>query len=154
MTFPLISQDTPAPTGARPSVGASGAKGVAERAATVLVAEDDEDVRLMIKTLLEMRGYRVIEGRDGQETLDVAVERRPDLILMDLQLPRLNGFAVARFVRQTDGLRGVPIIVVSAHDPAKHRNLALAAGCNAYVQKPIDFDRLDGMILELLHSRK
>jgi chemosensory pili system protein ChpA (sensor histidine kinase/response regulator) len=69
---------------------------------------------------------------------------------MDLQLPRLNGFAVTRFLRQDDGLRGVPIIVVSAHDPAKHRNLAFAAGCNAYVQKPIDFDGLDAMIAGLL----
>ena len=75
---------------------------------------------------------------------------RPDLILMDLQLPRLNGFAVARFVRQDAELRGVPIIVVSAHDPAKHRALTLAAGCNAYVQKPIDFDSLDDMMLSLL----
>jgi chemosensory pili system protein ChpA (sensor histidine kinase/response regulator) len=114
---------------------------------TVLVAEDDDDIRLMMRTLLGMRGYRVIEARDGQETLDVAQVSHPDVILMDLQLPRLNGFAVTRFVRQTDSLRRVPIIVVSAHDPAKHRNLALAAGCNAYVQKPIDFDSLDELIL-------
>ena len=116
----------------------------------VLVAEDDADVRLMMKRLLGVRGYRVSEARDGQETLDAARAERPDLILMDLQLPRLNGFAVARFVRQTDGLRDVPIIVVSAHDPAKHRNLALAAGCNAYVQKPVDFDALDDLMVGLL----
>jgi two-component system, cell cycle response regulator DivK len=149
-----MSQDSPAPQGARPSAGASGAVDAPGGAATVLVAEDDEDIRLLMKTLLGLKGYRVIEARDGQETLDVAVERRPDLILMDLQLPRLNGFAVARFVRQTDSLRGVPIVIVSAHDPAKHRNLALAAGCNAYVQKPIDFDSLDGLILDLLNSRQ
>jgi CheY-like chemotaxis protein len=124
------------------------------RASTVLVAEDDEDVRLTMKTLLSIRGYRVIEARDGQETLDLARRHAPDLILMDLQLPRLNGFAVARFVRQTDGLRGVPIVVVSAHDPFKHRNLALAAGCNAYVQKPIDFDSLDRVMVELLRGRR
>ena len=119
-------------------------------ARTVLVAEDDEDIRLMMSTLLGMKGYRVFEARDGEETLDVAKVVRPDIILVDLQLPRLNGFAVARFLRQTDTLRRVPIIVVSAHDPAKHRNLALAAGCNAYVQKPIDFDRLDALMLSLL----
>ena len=71
---------------------------------------------------------------------------------MDLQLPRLNGFAVARFVRQTESLRRAPIIVVSAHDPARHRNLALAAGCSAYVQKPVDFDGLDAMILDLMRK--
>jgi len=108
----------------------------------------------MMLTLLRMRGYKAAEARDGQETLDVACALRPDVILMDLQLPRLNGFAVARFLRQTETLRRVPIIVVSAHDPAKHRNLALAAGCNAYVQKPIDFDSLDGMILSLLGGRQ
>jgi len=116
----------------------------------ILVAEDDADIRLMMSTLLGMKGYRVIEARDGQETLDVAQKERPDILLMDLQLPRLNGFAVARFIRQSDSLRRTPIVVVSAHDPAKHRNLALAAGCNAYVQKPIDFDRLNELILSLL----
>ncbi len=121
---------------------------------TVLVVEDFEDNRFMMRRLLEMSGYRVVEAVNGREAVDKAVSERPDLILMDLQLPRLNGFAVARFVRQTDALRDVPIIVVSAHDPAKHRNLALAAGCNAYVQKPIDFDSLDGMILNLVGSRR
>jgi CheY-like chemotaxis protein len=123
-------------------------------ATTVLVAEDDEDIRLMMLTLLRMKGYKTAESRDGQETLEVARGLRPDVILMDLQLPRLNGFAVARFVRQSEALRRVPIIVISAHDPAKHRTLALAAGCNAYVQKPIDFDSLDRMILNLLGSRQ
>jgi chemosensory pili system protein ChpA (sensor histidine kinase/response regulator) len=139
-----MTQDSPtAPAGQAPADAARGAT-------TVLVAEDDADVRLLMLTLLRMRGYKTAEARDGQETLDVALGLRPDVILMDLQLPRLNGFAVTRFVRQSEALRGVPIIVVSAHDPAKHRNLALAAGCNAYVQKPIDFDSLDGLILDLL----
>jgi CheY-like chemotaxis protein len=118
---------------------------------TVLVAEDDEDVRLMLSTRLGMRGYRVIEARDGQETVEVAKDVRPDIVLMDLQLPRLNGFAVARFLRQADALRRVPIIVVSAYDPAKHRSLAFAAGCNAYVQKPVDFDHLDELMTSLIH---
>lgn len=122
------------------------------RPRTILVAEDDADVRLMLKTLLNMKGYRVVESGDGQETVDVARTELPDLILMDLQLPRLNGFAVARFVRQTDALRKVPIVVITGHDPAKHRGLALAAGCNAYVQKPVDFDRLDELITSLLSS--
>jgi CheY-like chemotaxis protein len=128
--------------------------GPLREATTVLVAEDDADIRLMMLMLLRMKGYQTAEARDGQETLEVAQGLRPDVILMDLQLPRLNGFAVARFVRQTEALRHVPIIVVSAHDPAKHRNLALAAGCNAYVQKPIDFDSLDAMILNLIGSRQ
>ena len=130
--------------------GAGGAE--ARRKRTVLVAEDNDDVRLMMRTLLEMKGYGVVEAGDGQETLSVAQVARPDLILMDLQLPRLNGFAVARFIRQHDELRGVPILIVSGHDPAKHRNLALAAGCNGYVQKPVDFDQLERLIVDLLDA--
>ncbi|PYS82455.1 MAG: hypothetical protein DMF67_12910 [Acidobacteria bacterium] len=133
-----------------PQKGDAARDGESHLRRTILVAEDDADIRLMMSMLLEMKGYRVIEACDGQETLDVAERQRPDIILMDLQLPRLNGFAVARFIRQSDALRRTPIVVVSAHDPARHRNLALAAGCNAYVQKPIDFDRLDELIVSLL----
>jgi chemosensory pili system protein ChpA (sensor histidine kinase/response regulator) len=154
LTSPYITQDSPTTPAGHTSFESKHDGGALREATTVLVAEDDADVRLMMLTLLRMRGYKTAEARDGQETLDVARGLRPDVILMDLQLPRLNGFAVARFVRQTEGLRGVPIIVVSAHDPAKHRNLALAAGCNAYVQKPIDFDSLDGMILNLVSSKQ
>ena len=116
----------------------------------VLIAEDDDDIRLMMKMLLELRGYRTAEAANGQEAVETAERERPDLILVDLQLPRLNGFAVTRFVRQHDELRRVPIVVVSGHDPARHLNLALAAGCNAYLQKPIDFDQLDDLLVGLL----
>ena len=150
MQFPRMAQDTSTPKGAAPAHAGAQKEFRPDGMPTILVAEDDADIRLMMRMLLGMKGYRVVEARDGQETVDVAKQERPDLILMDLQLPRLNGFAVARFVRQTDPIRDVPIVVVSAHDPAKHRNLALAAGCNAYVQKPIDFDRLDELIVSLL----
>ncbi|MFL6285111.1 MAG: response regulator [Pyrinomonadaceae bacterium] len=150
MQSPFTSQNLTPPVEGRVSDREMRATAREGGARGVLLAEDDEDVRLMMSTLLKMRGYRVFEARDGQETLQVAKEVRPDIVLMDLQLPRLNGFAVTRFLRQTDALRHVPIIVVSAHDPAKHRNLALAAGCNAYVQKPIDFDRLSELMLSLL----
>lgn len=117
----------------------------------ILIAEDDEDVRLMFKTLLELKGYRTAEAADGRAAVEQAAAVRPDLILVDLQLPRLNGFAVTRFVRQSDELRRVPIVIVSGHDRAKHLNLALAAGCNAFLEKPIDLDQLDGLLSNLLH---
>ena len=150
MTSPYSTRDSPAAPAGHPAHDSAYEGAGPREATTVLVAEDDADIRLMMLMLLRMKGYKTAEAGDGQEALDVAFAKRPDAILMDLQLPRLNGFAVARFVRQTEALRHVPIIVVSAHDPAKHRNLALAAGCNAYVQKPIDFDSLDEMILNLL----
>jgi chemosensory pili system protein ChpA (sensor histidine kinase/response regulator) len=134
----------PSPTG-RPH-----ADGVCPPAPTILVAEDDTDIRLMLKALLELKGYRVLLADDGQLAVETARAERPDLILVDLQLPRLNGFAVTRFVRQSDELRTVPVVIVTGHDPLKHRGLALAAGCNAYLQKPIDFDQLDELLLSLL----
>jgi chemosensory pili system protein ChpA (sensor histidine kinase/response regulator) len=154
LTFPYTTQDSPTTPAGNTSADSARDRGALRETTTVLVAEDDDDIRLLMLMLLRMKGYKTAEARDGQETLEVAQGLRPDVILMDLQLPRLNGFAVARYVRQTETLRNVPIIVVSAHDPAKHRNLALAAGCNAYVQKPIDFDSLDGMILNLVSSRR
>ena len=117
---------------------------------TVMVAEDDADIRLIMRMLLELKGYRVVEASEGQEAIRVAEESRPDLILMDLQLPRLNGFAVTRHMRQHDQLREVPIVIVSGHDPAKHRRLALAAGCNEYLLKPINFDHLEELLARLL----
>ncbi|HYH85874.1 MAG TPA: response regulator [Pyrinomonadaceae bacterium] len=116
----------------------------------VLVAEDNADIRLMMKTLLGMKGYRVVEASDGHETMEVARAEQPDIILMDLQLPRLNGFAVTRSMRQDEMLRDTPIVIVTGHDPARHLSLALAAGCNAYVLKPIDFDSLSELIVSLL----
>ncbi len=143
-----MDQDTPPPTDRLADGGLAPAGGAHRR--TVLVAEDDPDVRLMMRTLLEAKGYRVVESGDGPETLETAQAERPDIILMDLQLPRLNGFAVARFVRQTDALRHVPIVVISGHDPSKHRALALAGGRDAYLHKPIDFDGLEELIVILL----
>jgi CheY-like chemotaxis protein len=126
-----------------------------KRLRTVLVAEDDADIRLVLRLVLERQGYRVIEAADGPMTIETARAEKPDIILMDLQLPRLNGFAVARSLRQGgDGLSRVPIVVVSAHDPSKHRNLALAAGCNAFVTKPVDFDRLQELMDRLLAERQ
>ena len=117
---------------------------------TVLVAENDEDNRFMLRVLLEMKGYRVVEARDGQEAIEVAQTERPGLILTDLQMPRLGGFAITRYLRQHPQLRKVPIVVVSGHDPTHHRTLALAAGCTAYLVKPIDFDHLEKLLSDLL----
>lgn len=115
-----------------------------------MVVEDDADSRLMMRTLLEMKGYRIVEAGDGQEAFEVADRERPHLILMDLQLPRQDGFAVTRQMRQHDRLSTIPIIIVSGHDPLHHRPLAMAAGCDEYLNKPIDFDLLERVLGRLL----
>ena len=124
------------------------------RPATILVAEDDEDNRLVMKMLLELRGYRVVTAANGLEALEVAERERPDLILMDLRMPQLNGLATTRQLRQhaLSELRRVPIIALSAYDPSQHRNVALSAGCDEYVTKPINYELLEQRIKDLLRA--
>src|SRR5436305_1692582 len=115
-----------------------------------LVVEDFEDSRFMMRRLLEMAGYNVLEASDGEQAVKIAVESRPALILMDLSLPKLDGLSATRQIRQKKGLKAVPIVAVSAHDSPESRTEALAAGCDEYVTKPIDFDHLNSVLEGLL----
>jgi CheY-like chemotaxis protein len=117
---------------------------------TVLVVEDFADNRFMMRRLLEMSGYHVVEAVDGKEAIEMAESSRPDLILMDLSLPRLDGLDATRRIRELDGLARIPIVAVSAHDTNDFHADALAAGCNEYVTKPIDFDELETLLKKLL----
>jgi CheY-like chemotaxis protein len=117
---------------------------------TVMVVEDFEDNRFMMRRLLEMSGYRVLEAINGEEAVELARREHPSLILMDLSLPLLDGLAATRRIRQLKELRNVPIVAVSAHDTADFHADALAAGCNDYVTKPIDFDQLEALLSRLL----
>jgi CheY-like chemotaxis protein len=119
-------------------------------AKTVLVVEDFEDNRFMMRRLLEMGGYRVIEAINGQEAVTIAESEQPHLILMDLSLPQIDGLAATRQIRQLDGLAQTPIVAISAHDTSDFRADALAAGCNEYLTKPVDFDRLESLLQQLL----
>jgi CheY-like chemotaxis protein len=120
--------------------------------ATVLVVEDFEDNRFMMRRLLEMSGYQVVEAINGEQAVETAVKERPDLILMDLSLPKLDGLAATRRIRQQEGLARTPIVAVSAHDTTDFHADALAAGCNEYVTKPIDFDQLEALLKRLLEK--
>jgi two-component system, cell cycle response regulator DivK len=117
---------------------------------TVLVVEDFEDNRFMMRRLLEMSGYRVVEAVNGNQAVEMAESERPAIILMDLSLPMLDGLAATRRIREQNGLGRVPIVAVSAHDSADFHAEALAAGCNEYVTKPIDFDQLVQLLDRLL----
>ena len=119
---------------------------VAKTKPLILIAEDSLDGREMMSTLLQLKGYDVVVAENGLEAIEAALQHTPDLIFVDLELPRLDGISVARNIRRTARLRSVPIIVLSGHDPAKHREAALAAGCTDYLMKPIDFDRLDAIL--------
>jgi two-component system cell cycle response regulator DivK len=119
---------------------------------TVMVVEDFEDNRFMMRRLLEMSGYKVLEAVNGEEAVDLAVKEQPSLILMDLSLPLLDGLAATRRIRAYSGLRDVPIVAVSAHDTSEFHAEALAAGCNDYVTKPIDFDQLEELLRRLIRN--
>jgi two-component system cell cycle response regulator DivK len=119
-----------------------------------LVVEDFEDSRFMMRRLLEMAGYDVLEASDGEEAVRMAVEARPVLILMDLSLPKLDGLAATRQIRKKRGLKKIPIVAVSAHDSPESRTEALNAGCNEYVTKPIDFDHLHELLRRFVPAAK
>ena len=117
---------------------------------TVLLVEDTEDNRFMMRRLLEMAGYRVVEATNGEEAVRRAEADQPDLILMDLSLPVIDGLAATRAIRKLNGLSKTPIIAVSAHDTSDFQSDALAAGCDSYITKPIDFSQLEQLIARLL----
>ena len=117
---------------------------------TVLLVEDTEDNRFMMRRLLEMTGYRVIEAMNGEEAVKLAQSECPQLILMDLSLPVIDGLAATRLIRKLPHCGSTPIIAVSAHDTSDFQSEAISAGCNSYVTKPIDFNELEELIGKLL----
>ncbi|HZE71317.1 MAG TPA: response regulator [Pyrinomonadaceae bacterium] len=120
----------------------------------VLLVEDTEDNRFMMRRLLEMSGYTVVEARNGEEAVRMARQERPQIILMDLSLPIIDGLAATRRIRALPEFADVPIVAVSAHDTADFHSEAMAAGCNSYITKPIDFGELESLIGRLLSDNK
>lgn len=117
---------------------------------TILLVEDSEDIRLLLKFNLEMKGYRVLEAADGRQALERVLEESPQLILMDLSMPVMDGWEATHQLRQYETLREVPIVGVSAHGYGERRELAIKAGCNDCVRKPLDDYALDKILAEFL----
>lgn len=117
---------------------------------TVLIVEDSDDARYFMRLSLEQLGYCIIEAENGARAVEMAQSERPDIILMDLSLPILDGLAATEKIRAIDGLDGVPVIAVTAHQEIDFRAGAKAAGFDAYVTKPIDVDFLSELIKGLL----
>ena len=121
---------------------------------TILLVEDTEDNRHMMKKLLEMSGYRVLEATNGEEAVQVTSKESPELILMDLSLPIIDGLAATRLIRNLPDGNQLPIIAVSAHDTADFHADALAAGCDAYITKPINYPELEEVVARLMAAPK
>ena len=113
---------------------------------TIMVVEDYDDTRLLLKQGLEGLGYSVLEASNGQEAVDIADREHPDLILMDLDLPILDGIAATQRIRQQSHMESVPIVAVTAYPMSYSRVKAFAKGCNEYMAKPIDMSELESLV--------
>jgi two-component system, cell cycle response regulator DivK len=116
----------------------------------VLLVEDVEDTRHFMRLELEEQGFIVFEAENGQVAVETAAREKPDVILMDLTLPLMDGFTAAKLIRQNDALKNVPIIAITAHKEDDFRADAKASGFDAYVTKPIDVNWLKGLIAGLI----
>ena len=117
---------------------------------TVLVVEDYDDARDLMSFWLTGKGYRVIEARDGDEAVEAARRECPDLVIMDMSLPTLDGLTATQAIRQIEELCDVPVIACSAHDVRDWADKALAAGCNEFISKPVDFAALESALKRLI----
>ena len=106
----------------------------------VLVVEDNEDNLYLIRFVLEENGYEVIEARNGAEGVEKAIKEQPDLIIMDIQLPDINGLETTRRIRESEADNGVPIVALTSYAMTGDREKALNAGCTGYIEKPINPD--------------
>ena len=113
---------------------------------TILLVEDVEDSRYFMRLELEHHGYRVIEAEDGEKAVELALRERPNIILMDLSLPGIDGLEATRQIRRDDHMHEVPIIAVTGHQETDFRLGAKESGFDAYVTKPIDMDWLIELI--------
>jgi CheY-like chemotaxis protein len=117
---------------------------------TILYIEDNRDNRILVRRVLEAEGYRVLEAPDGPTGIKIARTSRPALILMDINLPAVDGFQVTSQLKAMQELRDVPIVAVTANVMKGDREKTLEAGCSGYIQKPIDIDLLPEQVAAFL----
>ena len=132
---------------------ASDSEGAPRRRHTVLLVEDYKDTSELLREWLERKGCKVLSASDGWEGLQLALRRRPDLILMDLSLPVMDGITVTDIIRAHEELGRVPIVALTAYDQVYPPAEADAARCDAYLTKPLDLGQLAGVMDRLLHGR-
>jgi two-component system cell cycle response regulator DivK len=116
----------------------------------ILVVEDNQDNRELVVKVLKINGYYVIEAVDGQEAIEKTRSENPDLILMDLFIPKIDGYEVTRRLKRDRDLKSIPIIALTAHAMKGDMEVALAAGCDGYIPKPIDVRELPKQIEHFL----
>lgn len=122
--------------------------------ATILYIEDNFDNRLLVRRVLEAEGYRVVEAEDGVQCLDYLRSQTPDLVLMDINLPEVDGYEMTKRLKQLPSMTKVPVIAMTANVMKGDREKTIAAGCDGYIPKPIDIDALPGQIAKFLRKGK
>jgi two-component system cell cycle response regulator DivK len=120
----------------------------------ILIVEDNQDNRELIVKALRINGYKLIEAVDGEEAIEKAKSERPDLILMDLFIPKIDGYEVTRRLKGNDEFKNIPVIACTAHAMKGDMEDALAAGCDGYIPKPIDVRKLSNQINSFLNKEK
>jgi CheY-like chemotaxis protein len=122
--------------------------------ARILVIEDSPLNMELVTDLLEVNGYRVLQAIEAQTGIDMAVQARPDLILMDVQLPGMDGLTAIKYLKGDSRTSAIPVVALTAHAMVGDREKAEAAGCNGYVIKPIDTRQFPSLVAAFLHSAK
>lgn len=115
----------------------------------VLVVEDYPDVRKIMKILISRRGYEVLEATDGYDAVEKARQYKPDLILMDLAMPIMDGVTATQIIRETDAFQKTPIIGLTAY-AAAYNEKAIEAGCNEVINKPLEFENIEPLLKQYL----
>ncbi len=124
-----------------------------EKAEKILVVDDNRDNRELVVKILKSRGYHVIEAADGEEALKKACEERPDLILMDISIPKIDGYEVTRRLKEREEFGETPIIALTAHVMKGDMEKALSAGCRGYIAKPFTIRELPEKVEYYLRER-
>jgi two-component system cell cycle response regulator DivK len=120
---------------------------------TILYVEDNFDNRMLVRRVLEAEGYRVIEAEDGAQGVDRIRTETPDLVLMDINLPEVDGYEVTRHFKELPSMARVPVIAMTANVMKGDREKTFAAGCDGYIPKPIDIDTLPDQIARFLRKK-
>ena len=119
----------------------------------ILIAEDFEENRIALKLMLKLAGFDALEAEDGRQAVEITEREKPDLVLMDITLPAIDGLQATRAIRSKPGFEHLPILIVSAHDNQETRDDARQAGGTGYITKPIEFEELRKAIEGYLAAR-
>ena len=124
-----------------------------EEKSTILYVEDNPDNRLLVRRILHAENYKMLEATDAVEAIDLLKTTIPDLILMDINMPEMDGYTLTAKIRAMPGLGRVPILAVTANVMRGDKEKTLEAGCDGYIQKPLDIDQLTKEIEKFLKRR-